>query len=101
MAKKKRKVKDIKNALLSNTTFIKDTGKEEKKVVSKQEIKTQQPDNVVEIDKTLLSRIKILANYYHKNYQEVVGEALNHYLRIKKLDVDEALKNIVVGDDEE
>lgn len=101
MAKKKRKVKDIKNALLSNTTFIKDTGTEEKKVVPKQEISTQTPDNVIEIDKTLLSRIKILANYYQKDYKEVVGEALNHYLRIKKLDVDEALKNIVVGDDEE
>lgn len=97
MAKKKRKISDIKNALLSNTSFIKSTEQETK--IEDKSIKY--PDNVVELDKTILSRIKILAAYYQKDYQEVIGEALKHYLRIKKLDVDEALKNIVVGDDDE
>jgi len=100
MAKKRKKISDIKSALLSNTSFIKDTEKV-KKQEEEEKKEVQIPDNMVEIDKTILSRIKILANYYGKDYQEVVGEALHHYLRIKKLDIDEALKNIVVGDDEE
>jgi hypothetical protein len=98
MAKKKRKISDIKSALLSNTSFIKNTELETKEDIKKPAPKL--PDNMVEIDKSVLSRIKILANYYQKDYQELIGEALQHYLRIKKLDVDEALKNIVVGDDE-
>ncbi|MCF6240017.1 MAG: hypothetical protein L3J74_01580 [Bacteroidales bacterium] len=102
MAKKKRKISDIKSALLSNTSFIKNTEKEKKTEKHENNSTPEKlPDNVIEIDKILLSRIKILANYYQKDYQEIVGEALHHYLRIKKLDVDEALKNIVVGDDEE
>ncbi len=99
MAKKKRKISDIKSALLSNTSFIKNTEQETKKDIKNNAPKL--PDNMVEIDKSILSRIKILANYYQKDYQELIEEALHHYLRIKKLDVDEALKNVVVGDDEE
>lgn len=100
MAKKKRKISDIKSALLSNTSFIKNS-EEDKSVESKGNVVDVLPENAVEIDKSTLSRIKILAKYYEKDYQEVVGEALQHYLRIKKLDVEEALKNIIVGDDEE
>ncbi len=101
MAKKKRKISDIKSALLSNTSFIKNSEEEKKSDESKANAADILPDNVVEIDKSTLSRIKILSRYYGKDYQEVIGEALQHYLRIKKLDVDEALKNIIVGDDEE
>ncbi len=100
MAKKKRKISDIKSALLSNTSFIKNSEKE-KSNESKANVADVLPDNVVEVDKSTLSRIKILSEYYGKDYREVVGEALHHYLRIKRLDVEEALKNIVVGDDEE
>jgi hypothetical protein len=101
MAKKKRKISDIKSALLSNTSFIKDTEKEKTTTREVKDSTLKLPDNMIEVDKSTLSRIKILANYYQKDYQELIGEALQHYLRIKKLDVDEALKNIVVGDDDE
>lgn len=94
MAKKKRKINDIKNALLSNTSFISKTEKAaQTEVVA--------PDNSVTLDKQTLAKIKLLANYYKKDYTELVDEALKHYLRIKKLDIDEALKNIVVGADDE
>jgi hypothetical protein len=94
MAKKKRKINDIKNALLSNTSFISKTEKSaETKIVA--------PENSVTLDKQTLAKIKLLANYYKKDYTELVDEALKHYLRIKKLDIDEALKNIVVGADDE
>lgn len=94
MAKKKRKISEIKNALLSNTSFINNTDKPK-------EIVVPVAKNAIELDKQTLAKIKLLANYYGKNYTNLIDEALKHYLRIKKLDIDEALKNIVVGDDEE
>ena len=98
MAKKKRKISDIKSALLSNTHFIKNT-EEEKQLVTKNVVEI--PENAVQIDKQNLSRLKILANYYGKDTQHLVNEAINHYLRLKKLDIDQALKNIVVGEEDE
>jgi hypothetical protein len=94
MAKRKRKISEIKNALLSNTSFINNT-------VKPKEIVVPVADNAVKLDKQTLAKIKLLANYYGKDYKELINEALNHYLRLKKIDIDEALKNIVVGDDEE
>ena len=93
MAKKKRKINDIKNALLSNTSFI--------QADKPKEIVVEKAENAIELDKQTLAKIKLLANYYKKDYTELVNEAINHYLRIKRLDIDEALKNIVVGDDDE
>jgi hypothetical protein len=94
MAKKKIKLSEIKDALLSNTSFIKNEVKaaEEKVVV---------PENAVEIDLSTYKKIKLLANYYEKEPVELINEAITHFLRLKRLDIEEALKNIVVGDDEE
>ncbi|RLD76352.1 MAG: hypothetical protein DRJ07_16490 [Bacteroidetes bacterium] len=94
MAKRKRKISEIKNALLSNTSFINNTDEPK-------EVAIPVAKNAVELDKKTLAKLKLLANYYGKEYTDLINEALGHYLRIKKLDIDEALKNIVVGDDEE
>ena len=94
MAKRNKKISEIKNALLSNTSFINNTDKPK-------EIVVPVAKNVIELDKQTLAKLKLLANYYGKDYTDLIDEALKHYLRIKKLDIDEALKNIVVGDDEE
>jgi len=93
MAKRKKKLSEIRDALFSNTSFINDEN-------NKKEKKIKLSDNFVEIDKQTLAKLKLLANYQEKNYKELIDEALAHYLRIKKLDIDEALKNIIVGDDE-
>jgi len=93
MAKKKIKLSEIKDALLSNTSFIKNDEKAEEKVVI--------PENAVEIEISTLKKIKLLANYYKKEPVELINDAISHYLRLKRLDIDEALKNIVVGEDEE
>lgn len=94
MAKRKRKISEIKNALLSNTSFINSTDKPKEIVVPVTE-------NAVKLDKQTLAKLKLLANYYGKDYTDLIDEAVKHYLRIKKLDIDEALKNIVVGDDDD
>ena len=95
MAKRKRKISEIKNALLSNTSYINNTD------IPKEEIVASVATNAIELDKKTLAKLKLLANYYGKEYTDLINEALSHYLRIKRLDIDEALKNIVVGDDEE
>ena len=94
MAKKKIKLSEIKDALLSNTSFIKNNEKaaEEKVVI---------PENAIEIEMPTLRKIKLLANYYEKEPVELINEAITYYLRLKRLDIEEALKNIVVGDDDE
>jgi len=94
MAKGKKKLSEIKDALLSNTTFIKN----DEQPVNEQVIPSE---NAIELDKSVFSKIKLLAGYYEKDPVELVNDAITHYLRLKKLDIEEALKNIVVGDDEE
>jgi len=94
MAKKKKKLSEIKDALLSRTSYI--NNKEEPAEI------VQPAENMIEIDHMVLSKIKVLSILYGKSREEIINEALSHYLRLKKLDIDEALKNMVVGsaDDE-
>jgi hypothetical protein len=93
MGKSKKKFSEIKDALLSKTSFIKNNNEpEEMPFLS---------ENTVEIDKQVYSKFKLLANFQHKTPVELINEALSHYLRLKKLDIDEALKNIVVGSEED
>lgn len=95
MSKKKNKLREIKDALLSNASYIKNT---EETVV--QEIAVV-PENAVEIEKSVYNKLKLLANYYKKEPSDLVNDAISHFLRLKRLDIEEALKNIVVGDDED
>ena len=96
MGKNKKKLSEIKDALLSKTSYIKN---DERPVEKVQNI--QSAESMVEIDKQLFSKIKVLASLYKKSREEVINEALSHYLRLKKLDIEEALKNIVVGSEDD
>jgi hypothetical protein len=93
MGKKKKNLSEIKDALMAKTSFIK----------NKEEVTTPETfgENVVEIEKQVFSKIRLLAGYYGKPPVELVNEALAHFLRLKKLDIDEALKNIVVGSEDD
>ncbi len=93
MAKQKKKLSEIKDALMSGTSFMNNN----LPVIDKQEISS----NAVEIDKSILSKIKLLANYYQKAPSELINDAITHYLRLKKLDIEEAMKNMVIGDSED
>ncbi|MDF1550726.1 MAG: hypothetical protein P1P88_23085 [Bacteroidales bacterium] len=94
MAKGKKKLSEIKDALLTNTSFIKN---------EEQQINEPLPlsDHTVELDKSIFSKIKLLAGYYEKEPVDLINDAIAHYLRLKRLDIEEALKNIVVGDDDD
>ncbi|MBN1253362.1 MAG: hypothetical protein JXR51_03185 [Bacteroidales bacterium] len=103
MAKEKKKLSEIRDALFSNTSFLNDDNKDNisAKKTNDAEIQAELSDNFIEIDKQTLAKLKLLANYHNQNYKDLIDEALAHYLRIKKLDLDEALKNIVVGNAED
>lgn len=90
MKKQKMKLSEIKDALLSGTSYMKNSEPQKQKEV--------QSEFAVEIDKSVFSKIRLLANYYQKEPTELVHEAINHFMRLKKLDIDEALKNMVIGD---
>ncbi len=92
-------MQDIKNVsqLQQQLKKVKRLINEEKPV----EVQTIVPDNAVEIDKSVFLKMKMLARFYKKEPTDLINEALSHYLRLKKLDIDEALSNMVVGDDEE
>ncbi len=93
MGKKKKNLSEIKDALLAKTSFIKNN--EENRETD------QALENLVEIDKQIFSKIKVLSKYYEKLPEDTINEALSHYLRLKKLDIDEALKNILVGSEDD
>jgi hypothetical protein len=93
MIKKKKKLSEIKDALLSKTSFMKNN--EEEPIVEKL------AENIVEIDKQVFSKIKVLAKLYGKDKEELINDAISHYLRLKKLDIDEALKNVIVGSEDD
>jgi hypothetical protein len=93
MGKKKKKLSEIKDALLSKTSYMRNSEEAKEPV--------QLAENLIEIDKQVFSKIKVLANLYGKSREEVVNEAISHYLRLKKMDIEQALKNIVVGSAED
>ena len=86
--KSKKNIKQFKQALLSNTDFIKQSDPE----------KDNKPaaNSVTEsiIDDEVLQKFKILANFEKINEKELINKALNHYLRLKGLQLEQALKEL-------
>ncbi len=89
MTKRKKKLSEIKDALLSNTSYINN--------IEEQTDPVETAENMIEIEKQVFSKIKLLSKYYEKDPASLINEALAHYLRLKKLDINEALKNMLVG----
>jgi len=82
MAKRNKKnIKDIQAALLSNTDFL---NKEE--TIEQEEIQ----ENIIEED--VLEKFKALAEYENTEAKELINKALNHYLKLKGLQLELALK---------
>ena len=80
MARKNKQIKDIQEALLSNTQLIKE-----------QSGKLVPEINTLQIDEELLEKYKMLAAYYQKDFKDILHDALKHYLRLKALDVEQAM----------
>ncbi len=83
--KNKKSLKEFQSALLSNTPFIKQT----EDIVTNE----QETDNI-KIDNDLMFKLNALAKYDNTNISLLINKAITHYLRLKSIQVDEALKNI-------
>ncbi|HNS30827.1 MAG TPA: hypothetical protein PKL52_09895 [Tenuifilaceae bacterium] len=95
MAKNRRTISDIQKALLINTKFIKEPEEVEEPIV-KAEKKEPEPiaNDKINIDEVVLKKYKILAPYLGDSVEELINKALNHFLRLKSLQLDQAIKKI-------
>lgn len=83
MAKKvKKNIKDFKQALLSNTDFIKDETPVESNIEPTPSL----------IDEEILNKLEILAEFENVQLYEMVNKALNHFLRLKGMQLEQAIK---------
>lgn len=86
MDRKNKKVDDFANALMQNTRLLKTSEK------PGQDTHPQNEHHILtEIDKKTFSKFKILALYYKQSPEELMEEALNHYLRLKRRDLQKAV----------
>ena len=87
MASKKKDISKFQEALSSNTEFLNEDNLEDE-VLFGTEIKGNQ---VISIDGLIYKKYKILSIYKKQEMQEILHDALNHYLRLKKLDLEAAM----------
>lgn len=79
--KQKKNTKDFQQALLSNADFLKQT-----------------PEPVLEatkekiIDEEILEKLEILAEYDNVDVKDLVNKALSHFLRLKGMQLEQAIK---------
>lgn len=93
MAKNRRTISDIQKALLTNTQYIKGSDVVSKPVEKVVEQKPQ-PKDQANIDPVVLKQFKILAPYMGESVDDLINKALNHFLRLKSLQLDQAIKKI-------
>jgi hypothetical protein len=93
MAKSKHTINDIQKALLSNTRFIKEEEVAPEPIpvppVVQQHILSE-----VQIDPLIMKKIKILAPFLGETPDELVNKALNHFLRLKSMQLDQAIEKL-------
>lgn len=90
---KKHTINDIQKALLSNTRYI----KEEETIVKveKPKIEESKPtQQEVNIDPLLMKQLRILAPYLGETTDDLINKALGHFLRLKKLQLDQAIEKL-------
>ena len=90
MGKSKKNIEKFQEALSSNTEFLNEENFEDEVLFGSE----KKSDLVISVDRMTFRKFKILATYQDRNTQEVMHEALNHYLRIKKLYLEEAMREL-------
>ena len=90
MAKSRKNIEKFQEALSSNTEFLNEDTFEDEVLFGSE----KKSDLVISVDRMTFRKFKILATYQDRNTQEVMHEALNHYLRIKKMYLEEAMREL-------
>lgn len=96
MAKSKHTINDIQKALMSNTKYIKEddmvgNDSNEKPIEESSRIETS---HEIAIDPIAIKKIRILATYLGETPDELVNKALNHFLRLKSMQLDQAIAKL-------
>lgn len=84
--KAKKDINQFKQALLSNTGFIKEIERDDNSSQA-QAVKTNQV-----IDTDVREKFQLLAEYEGVEEKELINLALNHYLKLKGLQLKQAIK---------
>ena len=93
MAKNKHTINEIQKALLSNTKYIKDVEPESKPIEEPSKPEPTVKQEVI-IDPMALKKFKILAPYLGESVDELVNKALNHFLRLKSIQLEQAIEKL-------
>ncbi|MGE4287593.1 MAG: hypothetical protein AB7E36_02800 [Salinivirgaceae bacterium] len=85
MKKTKKNIKQFQQALLTNTGFIKQSDESE-----------PVPEVLHEslIEDEVLQKFTLLAEFEGTTTKELINKALNHFLRLKSLQLEEAMKKL-------
>ena len=94
MAKTKKEIQDFKDALSSNTEFLNEDNFEDEVLFGHE----KKGDSVVSIDRIAFRKFKILAAHSKRSTTEVIHEALDHYLRVKKMALEQAMLDLTKED---
>jgi len=86
MARKSKNVDDFAAALMNKTKLLKQTPDKGEEPVHPSENQLY-----VELDKKLYGKFKILAMHQQTKPEELIDEALNHYLRLKRNQLEQAV----------
>jgi hypothetical protein len=93
MAKSKRTINDIQKALMSTTKYIKEAD-----IITKEKdekpVNDTPPTQEVNIDPLTMKKLKILAPYLGETTDEIINKALNHFLRLKSQQLDQAIEKL-------
>lgn len=96
MAKSKHTINDIQKALMSSTKYIKEddmvVSDTNDKIVT--ESKGEGASHDVNIDPIIMKKIRILAPFLGETPEEMINKALNHFLRLKSLQLDQAIEKL-------
>ncbi|MFP4557587.1 MAG: hypothetical protein ACLFNU_12025 [Bacteroidales bacterium] len=93
MAKNKRTINDIQKALHTSTKYIKKADDTDRKVETPEKAdKSSRPEVV--IDPVVLKKIKILSPYLGETPEETINKALNHFLRLKSMQLEKAMQKL-------
>lgn len=93
MAKSKHTINDIQKALLSSTKYLKENDKDDS-VPQEQDKLQSKTDSDISIDPLILKKFNILSRYLGEPAEDLINNALNHFLRLKSLQLDKAIQQI-------
>jgi len=93
MAKSKHTINDIQKALLSNTRYLKEN---ENNIPAPKETPEAKPKDelTINIDPMIIKKFNILARYLGEPAEVMINNALNHFLRLKSMQLDKAIQQI-------